>query len=136
MKTGAVPYELIDLSLNVAEDAFLPASTLNELRRRAFEALGERRVADARGCEAQARPLPPAGEPDPDKPTGTRLRAQAADFARLRIALQSGADEAVFAPEDLTRAALDAAAQADFPFALALPETLDGEALDALNAWA
>ena len=137
MKTGAVPYELIDLSLSVDADAFLPASMLNELRRRAFEALGEKRVADARGCADRANPLPPAGDPDPDRPAATRLRVQAPDMDRLRAALQCGADEAVFAPEDLTRPALDeAAAGADFPFALALPETLSGEALEALNAWA
>ncbi len=137
MKTGSVPYELIDLSLSVEEDAFLPASMLNELRRRAFEALGERRVQDGRGCEAAANPLPAAGDPDPDRPEGTALQVQAPDMDRLRVALSRGADEAVFAPEDFTRAALDeAAAQADFPFALALPDMLDGEALEGLNEWA
>ncbi|MBR3502935.1 MAG: U32 family peptidase [Clostridia bacterium] len=136
-KTGAVPYELIDLALNVDADAFLPASMLNDLPRRAFEALGEKRVADARVCDAEAKPLPPPGDPDPDKPAAPRLRVQAPDMASLRLALRCGADEAVFAPEDLTRAALDeAAAQADFPFALALPDTLDGASLEALNAWA
>ena len=74
MKTGSVPYELIDLSLNMDDDAFLPASALNELRRRAFEALGERRIADARVCDEAAKPLPPAGDPDADRPAGTRLR--------------------------------------------------------------
>ena len=136
-KTGSVPYELLDLTLNVEADAFLPASLLNELRRRAFEALGARRVEAGRGCEAAPLPPSPAGEPDQDKPAATRLRAQAPDMARLRVALESGADEAVFAPENLTRAALDeAAAQAEFSFALALPDTLDEDSLDTLNAWA
>ena len=137
MKTGAVPYALTGLTLDVDEAAFLPASLLNGLRRAAFEALGAARIAAGRGCEAQANPLPPAGDPDPDRPAATCLRVQAPDMARLKIALESGADEAVFAPEDLTRQALDdAAAQADFPFALALPDTLEGAALEALNAWA
>ncbi|MBO4886412.1 MAG: DUF3656 domain-containing protein, partial [Clostridia bacterium] len=136
-KTGGVPYELIDIALSVDEDAFLSASALNELRRSALEALGRARVEDARGCEARLRALPDAGEPDACKPRVTRLRVQAPDAARLKLALQCGADEAVFAPEDISPEALDAFADAaDFPFALALPETLCGEALDALNAWA
>jgi len=136
-KTGGVPYELLDLALDVDVDAFLPVSMLNELRRDAFGALGRRRIEDARGCEREPRTIGPAAETDPDAPAGTRLRAQAGDMALLALALKSGADEAVFAPEDLTREALERAAEAaDFPFALALPETLDGDALDLLNAWA
>ena len=136
-KTGSVPYELLDIALSVDGDAFLPATLLNELRRNAFEALGRARIDAARGCDIEARPMPAAGDPDGDRPTGTRLRVQAPDMARLKRALQNGADEAVFAPEDITREALDAAAaEADFPFALALPETLTGDALDALHAWA
>ena len=135
-KTGGTPYELIDLAVSLSPDAFLPASMLGELRRRATEELGRKRIQAARGCAETIDSS--AGEPDwRDAPRARRtlLRVQSADWGLLKKALAQGADEIVFAPADLTQEGL-AAAVPDVPFILALPPTCGAQALDNLVDWA
>lgn len=137
MKTGAVPYEFVDLMLDVDSDAFLPVSMLNELRRDALTELSQRRIEEMRGCKKTLKSCPERPDSDDLLPQNTRLRVQASDFAVLKAALEAGADEAVFLPEDLTYEGLDAAIEGtDFPFVLALPGTMSGETLGILCEWA
>ena len=137
MKTGGVPYEFIDLTLDVDENAFLPASLLNEMRRDALSELSARRVEAGRGCEKTLERRPATPDPDPNRPNETKVRVQASNLCVLKAALDAGADEAVFLPEDITTAGLDAAIEGtSFPFALALPGTMTGETLGLLCEWA
>ncbi len=135
-KTGGTPYEFLDLALQLDPASFLPASALNELRRRALSALAERRLGAARGCAAR---LKPAGEPvlspAPEKPSKPLLRVQSGDWALLCEAEAWGADRLIFAPEDLTEEGLSAV-RPDRPFSLALPPTCGAQALDNLADWA
>ncbi len=133
-KTGATPYEFLDLSLDVEADAFLPASQLNELRRLALQELSELRMKERRGCEdnlKKARDIPDS-EP---KAEGTRLSVQSADMEMLKRAKDWGADRLVFAPEDLTDEALEKAAGYGIRLTLAVPYVLSSDALDRLNGW-
>ena len=137
MKTGGVPYEFIDLTLDVDESAFLPASLLNEMRRDALNALSEKRIEAERGCKRTLKSRPAVPNPDAEAPKGTKVRVQSSNMDVLRAALDAGADEAVFLPEDITTEGLDAAiAGASFPFALALSGTMAGETLGLLCEWA
>ena len=63
----------------------------------------------------------------------TALRAQSGDVRALEIALANGADEAVFAPEDMRR--LDDALKLE-SFYLALPQVMRAEELERINRWA
>ena len=137
MKTGGVPYEFIDLTLDVDESAFLPASLLNEMRRDALNELSEKRIEAERGCKRTLKSRPAVPNPDAEAPKGTKVRVQSSNMDVLRAALDAGADEAVFLPEDITTEGLDAAiAGASFPFALALSGTMAGETLGLLCEWA
>ena len=68
------------------------------------------------------------------------LLAQSSDLRQLEAALECGADIAVFEPNDLRPAALEAvdleALARRGRVALAVPAVLTARALDALNAWA
>jgi len=137
-KTGGTPYEIVELQLSVAEDAFIPISVLNQLRRDALNRLGEMRITDHRGCDAQVRSL----QEIPDREATVRderrrLRVQSASPEILTLAAALGA-EPVFAPDDLTDAGFARAVSqlAGLNFSLALPPVLSGDALDALNRWA
>ncbi|NLG24404.1 MAG: U32 family peptidase [Clostridiales bacterium] len=139
VKTGGTPYAFSSIELDVDGRSFLPASLLNDLRRRALDELAALRRRDGRGCEATALPLaddmPAFGPARPDMP---RLRAQASDPAALRLAIESGCDGAIFAPADLTEAGLARAEKelGDMRFSLALPAVAAGEALSSLHWWA
>lgn len=134
-KTGATPYEFLDLSIDVEPDVFLPASSLNELRREALSELSALRVQERRGCENDLRP---AQEPeDQEECAGqTRLTVQSPDMETLKQARRWGADRLAFAPEDLTEEGLEEAAAHGLRVTLALPCVLPGDALDRLNGWA
>ena len=131
-KTGDTPYEIAHLSLELDEGAFCTAAALNALRREGLEKLNALRTAVTRECRPLEAP-PPLSEGEGPK----LLLAQSGDPAVLALALNSGADRAVFAPEDVRREGLDAALDA-LPerFDLAVPAVLTGDALAALNAWA
>ena len=133
-KTGGTPYRLIDLSLQIAPDAFLPASLLNELRRQALARLSQARIRAARGCAHKLTEAPPAAPADlPAPPDVPLLRVESADWAML-CRLEE-ADERIFRPEDLSARGL-AKTNPDRPFALALPMVCSAESLDRLCDWA
>lgn len=127
-KTGGTACRVEALDVDADPDAFVPVSGLNALRRDALAALDAQRTAVHR--EAHAIEVPRIPGVTPEKPL---LYAQSGDPEILKKALDSGADAAVYCPEDLR--CLDAAPLPE-RFALALPPVLTAPALDALNAWA
>lgn len=105
-KTGDTLYTLRALRLE-GENAYLPPAALNDLRRRALEALRQARIAawqtPAPG-KPDALPMPPACRPD-----APRLYAQVTDPALAAPLLDAGADAILYAPADLTEPALSSA---------------------------
>lgn len=133
-KTGGTPYEMWKISVSLSPDAFIPVSQVNELRRRALEALGAKRAARRRGCGPEALPLPEAAAIAQGGAGKPLLVVQARDAGILEKALGWGADEIAWEIPDVTEAGLAGAPSA--PFTLALPPTLNGDDLDRLHRWA
>ena len=135
-KTGGTPYIIDRLDMDLDENAFCPASLLNGLRRDALAALDAARTAVNREDHPMIMPvLPERGR------ERTVLMAQSGSMEVLRRALESGADQAVFAPEDVRPEALDridpgSLTEGRGPIALAVPAVLSGASLNTLNAWA
>lgn len=127
-KTGGTSYEITDVELDGDDNAFIPVSELNRLRREALDALTEKMIGHAR-CPGSI------GDTTAEKTARTErlLRAQSGDVHALLTALDNGADEAVFAPEDMRR--LDDALALD-EFYLALPQVMRREELEKINLWA
>lgn len=132
-KTGGTPYEFREVSVVIGSGAFVPVSAVNILRRRALEALGEKRILRRRGCGPDARKLPETAPP-PSKAGKPLLSVQARDALVLARARDWGADELVFEPSDVTEEGLTRAPS--MPFALTLPPTLNGDDLARLHRWA
>lgn len=123
-KTGDTCFELRRLTV-AGENAFLPASALNDLRRRALEALYQAR-ADAWALPTPHWPPLPDAEPIGGAPL---LYAQFTDPAWAEPLLQAGADRLIYAPPDVREPALSQALER-LPkgTVLALPVQLaDGE---------
>ena len=153
-KTGGTPYAIEQVEFDADVDAFCPASRLNALRRDALVALEARRTSVQREeGDYVPKSLPMrevrrgeavAGEAIFREPreysAKPLLYAQSSDPSQLEAALDSGADVAVFAPDDVRPEALEAIDLERLAgrgrLALALPAVLGGEALDALHAWA
>ena len=131
-KLGDTPFALHGWSAEIDENAYLPVSALNALRRRGVEALIEERFGAPHPCT----PLQvPQAQTSPRE--RAELSAQSGDPAVLRRALSAGADSAIFAPEDLRPEALRAAADALPPrFDLALPPVMGEDTLVRVHAWA
>lgn len=125
-KTGGTWYTLRNLTLN-GENAYLPAAQLNDLRRRALEALKDARIA--------AWPRPHSAFAPLSLPellaAEVRLFAQFCDPALAHPLLEAGAEDLIFAPLDITEPALSQALERLPAGAyLALPVQLtDGELL-------
>ncbi len=134
LKTGGTPYELIDLSLDLDGDAFLPVSALNDLRRQTLQEMSRQRIAARRGCAEQLTPGVDLPDDEPDAGQ-TSLSVQGASLETLEKARAWGADRLVFSPEDCTREGLDSLCPAS-PVTLCLPMVTPEEALRNLNDWA
>lgn len=137
-KTGATPYEFLDLFVDVDENAFLPASALNEIRRDTLAQLSDLRMKERRGCAdtlLKDREIPDR-EPKSEEKI---LSVQSPDIERLIQASAWGADRLVYAPENLTEEALDAAAQraeeAGIRLTVALPYVMNSDTMDIVNGW-
>lgn len=133
-KTGSTPYDFLDISLDVDDDAFLPASVLNELRRQTLRSISLQRVDARRGCADRLRPIEGIEDCEPVA-SDVRLSVQSVDIHMLAQARAWGADRLIYAPDDFTEEGLNKAAKAGLRVTLALPLTLQGEALDQLNGW-
>lgn len=127
-KTGGTAYEIADVELDADDTAFIPVSELNRLRREALDALEARRTGFER---TPGRMGDTSARREHDGTT--LLRAQSGDVRALVAALANGADEAVFAPEDMRR--LDDALALD-SFYLALPQVMRAEELARIHDWA
>lgn len=132
-KTGGTPYFFGDIFVDADENAFVPSSAVNALRRDALEQLACLRIGrfsrtgEKNGYTAAAA----IAEENSDKPY---LSVQADDTVLLRRLLSLGADEAVYFPSDLRKEALDKA-DIDGMF-LYLPPVMSGEDLDTLHRFA
>ena len=124
-KTGDTCFALRDLTV-IGEGAYLPAAALNDLRRRALEALYAARAAAWKLPAPLWPPLPPA-QPRAHEPL---LYAQFTDPAWAGALRDAGADRLIYAPADIREPALSRAlAQLPEDCILALPVQLtDGEA--------
>lgn len=131
-KTGGTPYEFRTIRATVGPDAFVPVSAVNDLRRRALEALSVKRTARRRGCGPDTLPLPEANAL-PTWTGKTLLSVQSRDLKVLEQARGWGADELIFELSDITEEGLNRAPSV--PFALALPPTLNGDDLARLHRW-
>jgi len=127
-KTGGTSYEFAEVVLDGDDTAFIPVSELNRLRREALDALTARYTGFTR--QAGRMGDTSAGDISQDR---CLLRAQSGDVQALRLAKENGADEIVFAPEDMRR--LDDALVLD-SFYLALPQVMRAEELEKINKWA
>ena len=127
-KTGGTSYEFAEVKLDGDDTAFMPVSELNRLRREALDALTARITGHSRQPGRMGDTS--AGKCVQDS---CLLRAQSGDVQALKLALENGADEAVFAPEDMRR--LDDALVLE-KFYLALPQVMRSEELEKINIWA
>lgn len=131
-KLGDTPFEIRSYSAEIDADAFAPISAINALRRRAAELLIEKRFGNAHPCSPLILP-----EQTKIEKTRPELLCQSADPSVLQRALDSGADFAVFAPEDLRIASLNASLnRLQERFDLALPPVMTEKTLSGVNAWA
>ena len=94
-KTGGTPFVLRKLTVNTA-GAFVPASTLNALRREALDQLTEARIA------AQPRDLSPTARFEAPKRglSVPRLIVKTSDWEAIPSLLQAGSDEILYLPQD------------------------------------
>ncbi|MBQ3080580.1 MAG: U32 family peptidase [Clostridia bacterium] len=133
-KTGATPYEIRSIDVIADENAFVPASGLNALRRDALEKLKQLRIRDLRGAEDNTAPLKRI-EKRPALEEKTRLVCQSSDTDLLLNARNAGADEIAYLPNDVTNEGLQKALVLD-AFYLVLPSVLPTDALKGINRWA
>ena len=129
-KTGGTAYRMYEIGIDADEDAFVPASALNALRREALQRLDSARIAAQRPERSLSLPELPR-----DNGAKPLLYAQSGDPQALKAALDCGADVAVYSPDDLRPGGLNADRLPE-RFALAVPAVLTGTALTALNDWA
>lgn len=105
-KTGDTAYALHRLAVT-GENAYLPASALNALRREALEKLRVARIAAYQGQKA------PRTEDAPSAPASVQaaplLFAQCCDAQLANELVQNGADRVIYAPTVLTEPAFSAA---------------------------
>ena len=101
-KTSGSGYTLRELTLT-GQNGFLSAAALNDLRRRALEALRQARI-DAwklpQNSNDQPWPAPVAAEKN-----APRLYVQSGDPALLAPLMEAGADAVIYAPTDFTEPA-------------------------------
>ena len=127
-KTGGTSYEFAEVYLDGDDTAFMPVSELNRLRREALDELTRHTIGFSRTPGRMGDTS--AEKVSQDEP---KLLAQSGDVRALKLALENGADEIVFAPEDMRRLE-DALVLGKFR--LALPQVMRAEELEKINRWA
>ncbi|MBR5379416.1 MAG: U32 family peptidase [Clostridia bacterium] len=129
-KTGGTPYRMDTIELAADEDAFVPVSAVNALRRSCLESLSFQRIKQKRGATGEIHPYrdDPLPDENPDRP---RLAVQSADCALLRRLERAGADDLVYFPAD-TRAEALGKADMDGMY-LYLPPVMHTDTLKELN---
>ena len=122
-KTGGTVYSVTDVVLDADEDAFVPMSAINALRREALERLSTLRIESARGCARELLPLPEYAVEGTARAI-PRICVQSCDIELLRSL--EGVDRVYF-PSD-TRSIPDLTGMY-----LYLPPVLPEAALETLN---
>ncbi len=129
-KTGGTCYSIEDAVIDMDEDAFVPVSEINRLRREALEMLGKKRIELRSGATGSVREydFPDALLAAREKPG---LSVMGSDILTLRACLQEGADDAIYFPADLREEALE---KADIRgLFIHLPAVCSGSDLEVLN---
>lgn len=135
-KTGGTPWRIRSLTVDVDPRAFVPASAANALRRAALQDLMQQRLSAMRLCDEAVSPMPEPPEMRPADQSG-HIIVESADAQTLKRAAAQGADEILFAPEDVRPAALEAAAAQlqGLRWSVALPMVLPQRALETLHGF-
>ncbi|MDO4547847.1 MAG: U32 family peptidase [Clostridia bacterium] len=128
LKTGDTPYAVEQSAIDLGEGVFTAVSSLNALRRDCLSSLSKKRIERLRGCERELIHVPPVEMPFVSRKRPL-LSVEASTPDMLRLARECGADEVIYAPCDV-RDILFEGIDAD---AIAVPATLPGRDLDALN---
>ncbi|MBQ3107987.1 MAG: U32 family peptidase, partial [Clostridia bacterium] len=102
-KLGDTPFSAGDIRVEMPENAFLPASVLNALRRDAVEALLTALTAGRETLEAKVEPLPEEAE-DAEPLVSVRART----LEQAKAAVDAGAEELIFEPIDYSDIPKDA----------------------------
>ncbi|MBI4702408.1 MAG: U32 family peptidase [Deltaproteobacteria bacterium] len=130
-RLGKSPFALASLDLDVPEDAFLPASSLNRARRALVAALAAQAVRSHRTSGVTAAPWLEAARPPEREPLSAGLFVLCRSPDQAQAALEAGASGVVldFASPERAEQALGALRARGAPsVALALPRILrDGE---------
>ena len=100
-KTGGTPFELRELRVKT-QNAYLPAAVLNALRREALDKLTEARIAAHPKSYGEKQVFAPQKR----APFTPRLIVRTACFDDAKRLFSSGADLLLYAPDDMTEAAL------------------------------
>lgn len=100
-KTGGTAFTLREFTLDT-ENAFVPAASLNALRREALEKLAQARTFAHPRAAQPARVFSAPGYVS----AAPRLLARTGDFDEIPLLLAAGADEVLFAPRDYRKGAL------------------------------
>ena len=136
-KTGGTPYTFSGLNLDIAPDAFVPVSALNELRRDALSQLTQARIAKMRSQHKVHNPRSsyPAQNDIAQKAAIPAIRLQSDDMGMLETAMDLGISQLIYAPSDVTIEGLQLV-RPKFAIILALPMVCSEISLLALHEWA
>ncbi len=132
-KLGNTPYYISEFTGDIDENAFVPASGINALRRDAVEKLREMRLASFRGAGEKVRGV--SGAKVPSVNFDTRLVVQSHDADVLVALKNAGADEIAYCPRDVRAEALSETAKLK-DFFLVLPPVMGEKTLDEVHKWA
>lgn len=95
-RLGATVYRLDAFAADIAPDVMVPVSVLNDLRRRASEALDEARLKKYARADLSSLPVPRALRVRRAAATETKLMVSVDSLAAARQALDAGADGLLF----------------------------------------
>lgn len=130
-KLGGTPFDLDRLCVR-SQDAFLPGSALNALRREGIARLTEAVIAARRPAPSPPRPVL-SGPISPVPSSGPQLMVVTGEMSEISALYQAGADQVILEPADWRTDSLARYfEQADGPFILQLPAVCPDSVLDAV----
>lgn len=132
-KMGNTPYFVEAFSGEIDENAFVPASGINALRRDAVEAIRQQRLIRFRGAQDMVKGV--SGIKIPAQCGKTRLVAQSHDAKTLIHLKDAGADEIAYCPNDVRCDRLDENARDLDGFFFVLPPVMGEKTLESVHKW-
>lgn len=132
-KLGNTPYFISEFEGDIDENAFVPASGINALRRDAVEKIRNMRLASFRGAGGKVAGVSAVKIPSANEKT--RIVAQSHDQNVLIASKNSGAGEIAFCPQDVRTEALDKNTDKLSGFFFVLPPVMGEKTLDKVNEW-